>query len=330
MSGSHFVERLSGNSGKLLVTVLVLFGATVTLVGTATAMGVFGIPQVVAIENELVGANESTTVVESNLTISNPNPFPITLRRADVTYTVSMNDIPVGTGQETGVSLGSGNSSVAVRTGLDNDDIDDWWVTHVRRGERTTVSVRTTVESGRIDRSVSHRVADRTVQTDITAAFNRSETTPIDASRPLVSDPVLYVNETTAHWGSVTTNRTVIQTRLHVYNPKSYPVPITGVSYDVGMNDVSVATGSTTTLRAIPARTHRNVTARLVVDNSRLDEWWVSHVQRNQTTTVTVDYAVRLDLYGDGNRTVSPDPIRRTVRTDVFGGRENDTTLAFP
>ncbi len=331
MPGSHFRELLSGDSGTLLAAVVAVLAASVVLVGAATAIGVFGMPQVVAIDNHLVGANETTTKVQSQLTVTNPNPFPITLRRADVAHTVFLNGIAVGDGQRSGVSLGPGNSSVDVRTGLENDRIDEWWVTHVRRGERTNLTVDATVESGRLDRSVSRRVTDRTVRTDIISTFNRSETIPVNASRAVVSDPVLYVNETTARWGNVTTNRTVIHTRLRVYNPKTYAVPITGVRYDVGMNDVAVANGSTRDLSAIPPRSHRNVTARLVVDNGRLDEWWVSHVRRNQTTTVRVDYAVSLDLsaYGGQNRTVSPEPIERTIRTDVFGAHGGETKLQF-
>jgi LEA14-like dessication related protein len=331
MPGSHSRELLAGSSGRLVVAVVTLLGATVVLVGAATAIGVFGMPQVVAIDNHLVGANETTTKVQSRLVVSNPNPFPITMRRADVAHTVFMNGIPVGGGQASGVSLGQGNSSVDVRTGLENERIDEWWVTHVRRGERTNLTVDATVESGRLDRSVTRHVADRTVRTDIISTFNRSETIPVNASRAVVSDPVLYVNETTAHWGNVTTNRTVIHTRLRVYNPKTYAVPITGVRYDVGMNDVAVANGSTRNISAIPPRSRRNVTARLVVDNSRLDEWWVAHVERNQTTAVRVDYAVSLDLsaYGGQNRTVSPEPIERTVRTDVFGTDGGETKLQF-
>ena len=331
MEGSNSMGFGSVSSGTIVVAGLALVVVVVALVGTATAIGVFGLPEVTAVENHLVGANESSTTVQSNLTVSNPNPFPIPLRRADVTYTVFMNGLSVADGQESGVSLGPGNSTVRVRTALANDRIDEWWITHVRRGERTNLTVSATVDSARVDGSVSRRVARRTVRTDVISAFETTDTVPVNASRSVVSDPVLYVNETTARWGTVTRNRTVVHTRLRVYNPKSYAVPITSVSYDVGMNGVAVANGSTEDIRPIPPRSHRNVSARLIVDNGKLDEWWVAHVERKQTTTVRVDYTVGLDLsaYGGGTRTVSPAPITQTFRTDVFGNRGNHTTLTI-
>lgn len=331
MSGSTSRGFRSSRAGKLTVAVAILLLATVVLLGTATAVGVLGVPRVVDIHSHLVGANDSTTVVDSNLTVDNPNPFPITLRRADVSYTVFMNDVAVGDGREPGVSLPAGNSSIQVTTGLRNDRIDEWWVSHIRHDERTNLTVVATVQSTRFDESVSRRVAHRTVRTDIISAFETNRTIPIDANRQLVSDPVLYVNQSTAHWGTVTQNRTVVRTNLTVYNPHSYAIPVTGVDYNVTMNGVRMANGSTENVHTVPAHAHRNVTARLVIDNDNLDEWWVRHVQRNQTTTVRFDYAVDLDLaaFGGGNRTVSPAPINRTFRTDVFGRRGNHTTLKF-
>ncbi len=331
MSGSNGRGLLSSSHSRLLGAVVTLLVLGVVLIGSATAIGVLGMPRVTGIDNHLVGANQTTTMVQSDLTVANPNPFPIPLRRADVAYTVYMNGIPVGDGQESGVSLPAGNSTVELRTGLENDRIVEWWRSHIRRGERTNLTVSATLESARVNESLSRRVADRTVRTDIISAFETNTTVPVNASREIVSDPVLYVNETNARWANVTRNRTVVHTELRVYNPKSFAVPVTGVTYDVGMNGVAVANGSTENLTAIPAKSHRNVTARVVIDNSKLDEWWVTHVERDQTTTVRVDYAVGLDLsaYGYGNRTVSPDPINRTFHTDVFGKQENGTTLAF-
>lgn len=331
MSSSNGRDFLSASHSRILAALIGLLVLAVVLIGTATAVGVLGMPQVAAIETDLVGANRTTTVVESALTVTNPNPFPITLQRADVTYTVYMNGIPVGDGEEPSVSLPSGNSTVQVRTGLQNDRIVDWWRSHIRRGERTNLTVSATLRSARFDESLSRRVADRTVRTDIISAFETNDTIPVNASREFVSDPVLYVNETNARWGNVTRNRTVVHTKLRVYNPKSFAIPVTTVRYDVGMNGVAVANGSTENLTAIPAKSHRNVTARVVIDNSKLDEWWVTHVERNQTTTVRVDYAVGLDLsaYGGGNRTVSPEPINRTFHTDVFGDRGSSGTITF-
>ncbi|MFB6166605.1 MAG: LEA type 2 family protein [Haloarculaceae archaeon] len=306
---------------RALAAVLIALAVVGLLVGTASATGVLGVPSVVDVDNHFAGANASATVVSSNLTVTNPNPIPLSLAGADVSHAVYMNGIRMGSGSRTGLYLPSDNSTVRVRTTLRNDRIPRWWVTHVRNGEHTNLTVRGTVTSTVLDRSVSRRIAHRSIDTNVISVFETNRTVPVNASVPGVSNPVLYVNRTRAHWGTVTRNRTVVRANLTVTNPHSYAVPIDNVTYGVTMNGVEVGNGSTRNLSAIPPKTTTNVSARFVVDNRKLDDWWVTHVRNDQTTTARFDYAVRVDLsqFGRGSRTFSPPPIERTFHTDIFG-----------
>ncbi len=73
-----------------------------------------------------------------------------------------------------------------------------WWVTHIDNGETTTVGIDATVTSSTLGgRSVSFS-QERTIETDLLSQFNSTETRPVEADQPLVSDPVIYINETTA------------------------------------------------------------------------------------------------------------------------------------
>lgn len=310
---------MSGTPRLSVVVVATFIVLSTLILGTATAVSVLGMPGVVGSDHRVIDVNESTTVVESTLRVRNPAPFPVRVDRATITYAVLLNGIPVGSGQQSGVSLAPGISTVDVTTRFQNERLTDWWTTHVRRGERSNLTLVATVHSPRLNRSFTRQVSQRPVNTDLISVFETTETVPIKSS-PVVSGPVLYVNETTANWTMATRNRTAVRMQLGVYNPHSYTVPVTAVRYDVGLNDVAVATGSTNTVTTIEPRTHRTLTAGLVIDNSKLTDWWVSHIQRNQTTTVTVEYAVTLNFsaYGGRTRTISPDPRTRTFRTAVF------------
>lgn len=318
MSGNSLERAVFGNPLKLLVVLAGVSLVVVAVFGTATAVGVFGAPDVSLDRSRLHGVNQSTTTVQSQVVVSNPNPIPVPLTTADVTYTVYLNGIPVGEGREPDMTLPAGKSTERVQTTFDNDRLVQWWKTHIRRGERSNLTVVATMNFQRLNTSLTRRVAQRTVRTNVLAAVESNETTPVDASTDLVSNPVLYVNGTTAQWDTVTENRTTVQTSARVFNPKSYAIPVTGVTYDVTMNGIPVATGSTTNLTSLPARSHQTVTSRLVMDSSTLDRWWVSHVRRNQSSRVRVESTVRFRT-AFGTRTITPEPVTRTVETDVFG-----------
>jgi len=323
MSGSSLTRAVFGHPLKLAVVLAGVLLVSVAVLGMATAAGVFGAPDVTLEDSQFVGVNESTTTVQSRVVVSNPNPFPIPLRTADLRYTVYLNGIPVGHGREPDMTLPTGNSTERVQTTLRHDQLVEWWPTHIRRGERSNLTVVATMRTEGVTTTVSRQVTNRTVRTNLLDAVETTEPRPVNGSTGFISNPVLYLNETTAQWGVISENRTPVQIHARVFNPKPYEIPVTGVAYDVGMNDIPVANGSTTNLGSVPARSHENVTTRPVMDTSSFDQWWISHLERNQSTTVRINSTVQLRT-AFGNRTVSPEPLTRTVRTDILG---DDTSV---
>lgn len=308
-----------------VATVLVVLVVLVAAVGTAYVLGVVGEPSVVAVENRFGEVTNETTTVETDLVVNNPNPVGVALGGTTVDYTVRMNDVSMAEGRKEGLSLARGDSTLPFTTRMDNDRIPAWWVTHIERGENTTVVVDATVTSSLLgNRSVSLQQEKR-VETDLIGAFASEETRPVNASRPPVSDPVLYVNRTTAAWGDVTDERTPIDTSFLVYNPKTVPYAVTEVGYTVTMNGIVVGEGSSDREYLIEGRTTENVSARTVIDNDRLDDWWVSHLRNDQVTDLRIDFYARIELPGGAEVRVPLDALtyERTVETDVFGNQDS-------
>ena len=301
------------------------FLVVVVLVAAGFLAGVFGLPSVEGVENRFGAVNDSTTVIETNLTVDNPNPIGLRLGGLSVSYGVSMNDVTMATGAKKGIGVGSGQSTLHFETRMRNDRIPAWWVSHIRNGERTTLSVNASVRSSLLGTSVSVPPIEREIETDIAAALDSTQTRPIDADQPLVSDPVLYLNETSGRWGAVTDAETPIEMSFTLYNPKPYPVPIGEVGYDVSMNGIAVGSGESSPSVAIPPRATETVTTTTVIRNERLDEWWVSHLERNQVTDLRIDFSARIDLSDAGGGTVEVplDSVTHTIETDVFGNKES-------
>lgn len=300
-------------------TVAVAAVAVVVLVVAAVAAGVFGVPAVTGVDNRFAAVNDSTTTVATNLTVENPNPVGVTLGGVTLNYTVHMNDVRLASGEKRGVSVPAGTSTQSLTTDVDNGRIPAWWVSHLRNGEHTSVRIDARVNSGLLG-TVRTPPITRSVDTDLLGSFNSSERRPVNANAPVVSDPVAYVERTNATWGQVTDAETPIQATFAVRNPKSYPIVVTRLGYTATMNDVRMANGSTERGYTIPPGETREIRARIALDNDKLDEWWVTHLENDQTTDLRIDFAARIDL----RATTVEVPLRgvtyeRTIRTDIFG-----------
>ncbi len=310
-------STLFGSRVRIAAVALVL---VLVAIGAAFAAGVLGTPSVTGVENRFGGVNETTTTIESNLTVANPNPFGASLGGLTVDYAVEMNGIRMAEGTKTGVSVPRGTSTLPLTTHLTNERIPSWWVSHVRNGEQTTLTVDADVHSSTAGATFGTPQVTRSVDTDLLSQFNSSRPQPVNARAPLVSDPVLYINETRATWGEVSNETTELRVAFVVYNPKSYPVGTTEIGYDLSMNGVTLGEGATEGGIVIPPGETRTIETTTRIRNGNLDEWWVTHIERNQVSELEIDFSARLDL----RATTVEVPLTaldytKTVETDVFG-----------
>lgn len=307
-----------------LTRVGVLGVVLVAVLGGAVALGVLGTPTVAAVDTHFAGVSNQTTTVATNLTVSNPNPVGAQLGGLSVNYTVAMNDVRLAQGDKHGLGIGAGNTTIPLTTEMRNDRIPAWWYTHVRNGETTTVAIDATATSSTLGgRSVSFG-QERTIETDIVSQFNSSETRPVEANQPLVSDPVLYINETRGNWdrANLTRSETPLDLAFDVYNPKPYPYTVSKVGYTITMNDVTVGQGETDRGYVLTPGEETDIEADTAIQNDNLDRWWVTHLQRNQRTEVYVDFYLVLEGGGEQFR-VDLDAIdyQTDIETDIFGNK---------
>jgi len=331
---SRLKSLLLGGKIRILLTGVLALG----VVGAgAFSFGLLGAPSVAGVHNSFGNVTDETTEIRTDLVVTNPNPIGASLGDVSVRYDVRMNDVAMANGTKRGVSIGTGNSTIAFRTEMRNDRIPAWWASHVRNGERTTVRIDATVESGTLGRNFAAPPVERSVSTDLISAFNSTEERPIDANQPVVSDPVAYVNETSADWGEVTDARTPIDMRFAVYNAKTVPMAVTEIGYNVTMNGVNVGSGATDREYVIEGHTTETVDAEAAIRNERLDDWWVTHLERDQVTDLRIDFYAEIEVGGETFRVPLEElTYERTVETDIFGtkgeteghGNETRTTAA--
>jgi LEA14-like dessication related protein len=313
-----------------------LAGALVVLVALAVVLGVIGVPGVGAVENRFAGVDDSTTVVETDMVVTNPNPVGVSLSDTTVNYSVEMNDVTMATGRKSGLAIESGNSTLRFRTDMRNDRIPPWWHSHIENRERTDVTIDAVVRSGLLGGRAVRIPQKRTIETDLLGQFNASETRPIEAGRSIPSDPLLFVNETAAHWdrAELTRDRTPMAMSFEVYNPKRYPYAVSELEYTITMNDVQVGEGSSQDVATVLPGSSETVRADLAIRNRNLDDWWVTHLRNDQVTDLEIEFYAVVDpaedaVGGLGSFRIPLEPLdyRTTIETDMFGtknGTAND------
>jgi len=307
------------------IAVFVLLGSA----GGAYALGIVGVPAVESVDNRFTGVSANTTTIESGITVSNPNPVGVPLGETSLNYTVLMNDVEMATGQGEDLAVESGNTTLTFTTEMRNRRIPAWWVSHVRNGEVTQVSVDATVNTSLLGGQSASLSQSRTVDTDIIGQFNSTETRPVEANRPFVSDPVLYINETRGSWdrANVTRSETPMDLSFDVYNPKAYPYTISRIGYDVRMNNLSVGDGETRSGAVITPGETETIRVDTAIRNQLLDQWWVSHLQRNQETELYIDFYLIVEG-GNERFRVNLDSIdyETLIETDIFDNKEQYPT----
>ncbi len=301
----------------------------VVLLGAGVLYGVLGVPHVVGVDNEFGRVTNKNADIQTALVVANPNPVDLKAGNTSVNYTVEMNGVTMANGSQSNLHLEKGNTTLRFSTEMRNDKIPEWWVTHIRNGEHTTLRIHSKVHSSLVKKSVDVPYSND-IDTDIISGFNSTTTRPINASMPFVSDPVLYVNETSANWGAVTRSKTPIRMRMRVYNPKSVTYTISEIGYEMTMNGIAVGNGTTEHPYAIPGKSEKTLRMRTIIQNDRLDDWWVSHLRNGQRTDLKIRFYAKIEL--PSGKTVRV-PLRqltyeKQIQTHIFENDSAEGTLA--
>lgn len=283
------------------------------------------LPRVEGVDNDWGTVTQNRTEIETQIAIDNPLLLRFAESVVDLEYTVSLNDIQFAHGRKRAVQFsGGGETVVNVTTYANNDDIPEWWASHINRNETTTVRVQPDAVVGPTDFTLPmhSRTRTRTVRTDLLA--------PLQTNDPQrfrqFGQTLLIVNETNAYWGNATVNRTPLYTSATVTNPTPIPIPVVDIGYTIYMNDVRVGQSTANQQTVIPPGSTRTIETRAVINNTKLDEWWVTHLRRNETTRLRVDFSATIEVFDQRIRT----PLEflsytRTFNTDVFGPEDRLT-----
>lgn len=215
------------------------------------------------------------------------NPSFISIILKEVTFDLYMNNIKMVTGSSGGnINLAGFQESVIRLAGvLNNSRISEWFVSHLKNGEQTNVRL-----SGEVifDLRVMEltRPFEQTldITTNILAGMNTNQ------ARTFMIGPVeLVLKSLSSSWGKITSEEIEINHKAIIYNPNSYPIPMTKIEYEVYMNDIRMGGGTTYNSVILRAEGDTPILFTTVLDNTLLDEWWVTHIKNGEKTKITIE-----------------------------------------
>lgn len=253
---------------------------------------------------------EKQANIITTLWIDNPNPVGIDVGGVRATYTLRMNGIRLATGEKQGLSVPPDNSTVQITTTLLQQNIPQWWTTHLKQGETSQLQVNANayISVGPLTASPPVPTHTDTIKTNITGmtegALNemegRYEGPKIGVARGPVNkthQPEVVVNETQVEWGEVTPQESPLIVTVTVHNPNDYPLPTPAFTGNVTMNGIETAQWKANEVEVrnapqdgkLDPHETRNLTFIARIQTQTIDEWLTSHIQRHEQTEFVVN-----------------------------------------
>jgi LEA14-like dessication related protein len=141
-------------------------------------------------------------------------------------------------------------------------------------------------------------------------------------------------------WGGATEESTVIKTEVRVRNDNDIPLYVRRISFVMDMNNITMVTGESQDKILLRSKSVTKVSVESVMDNTRIPEWWVSHIRNGEKTLVEINVEITLEeimgipvsippCYGRSKITVSVrgkeipmaciPTINKTIETNILG-----------
>ncbi len=119
-------------------------------------------------------------------------------------------------------------------------------------------------------------------------------------------------------WGNVTEDYTEIITKVTIYNPNPFPIPIKDVQTEVFLNGMKVGSGKSLQSEIKP-KSDSVVIISTEIRNDYIPKWWVSHIKNGERSILDVKGYLVLDLKVTSFKFPLPE-IHREFRTNFLKG----------
>ena len=267
--------------------------ALLLLVAALSSVSGCSKPEVKKVTMHWGTVNSSVTQIISNVTVTDPLPFSIPL--SGVNVKIYMNGIEMGTGHSVGrASIFPPESNIKLVIDLINSRLVDWWVTHIRNGERTTVKIVSDLEFSIFGLKFGVPVTRVSEFRTNFLSIPPAKSVGIYVAGLKVGE----VKDVKLRWGDVTHGSTQVIATATVVNDLPVPLYLNYLEYNIYMNGIKMGSGRIASTKIIKPKSQERVEFTMYIDNSKIPEWWVTHIRNGERTTVKVEMGVGMTIRG--------------------------------
>jgi LEA14-like dessication related protein len=269
---------------KILAVIILVLGFMVS--------GCVSEPELKSIQLKWGNVDSVQSELLSEITLNNPNPFSIPL--SDVRVNIFMNDIHMGEGNALGdTTISSGEDKLTIVSYIENRRLKDWWVTHIEDGEKTEIEVKGDLYFNVLGFELGIPTGySMEIQTNILEQMAGSE-----FNVDLLGFDAIEMENTIFKW-NVEEGDTEIVVSMDVKNNMPYSIPIGFINYRLKMNGIDFGSGKTEGM-TIPAMGKKNVEVIIDIDDSKISEWWVTHIKNGEKTAASIDLQIGVEFAGE-------------------------------
>ena len=196
-------------------------------------------------------------------------------------------------------------SQILIYTEIDNSKIPALWVEHLNHDEKSEVDIDVGITFNlKVKDFTFHHHLKHSLETDLLSALRGA--TPKHIERkvkvPLVGEVTIFkitVNALSGSWREVAPEHTNLSLSATIHNDNAYPLPLPRTAYNVDLNDKMLALGKSTVNYLLPPDSDRAIDIVIVLDNSQLDECFISHIENEERSTFNIQASLVFELPGE-------------------------------
>ena len=251
--------------------------------------------KIITVSNSWGKVSLDVTTVNTKIVINDPNLYLVPLK---VLCDIYLNGIKMvaDVGEDMQITKCASGTSVRFSATIDNENIIKWWVSHIKRGEKTKVRIegKLIISLDRVD-LVYPYFRETEFETNMLKGLNGRNLGHIN-----VEIIKLGIDSLSSRWGKVSQAETQIIHKLTIHNfGFTFASPtVTDVEYELTLNGIKMARGNAGLPLILLPGQKRSVTFTSKIDNGNIIKWWVSHISGGEKTKYCLRYTPMVKFLG--------------------------------
>lgn len=230
--------------------------------------------------------NDQYSELVANVDINNPLPF---LPLKDVESYVYINGIQIAHGNAIDIE----KDRVVLSIKIENQRIKDMWVSHLQHGENSEMMIKIVPVINLLvfDYRYPIEVSQQLTTNMLGMGFE-------DQVVSVGGVDIFAFRDIRLELGKVDNLRTELVVSGTAENNAPVSIDISKIEYSIEMNGITMGKGVEEINLNLKPGEKEKVRVPIYLDNTKLPEWWVTHVKNGEKTTVKVNAKIYVSFMG--------------------------------